>query len=137
MRKLRRLDLENQKSHKLEARWEGPYLVHKVASHGKSIWLKDLTSGEVKDRYHVHDTKHYLTRAEPESEGKGWRSVADVNANIRKDVREWMKRHTTEKKRQNHQLSLDSTEELSEPDMYDERWFKKHDESNKLVDLFF
>ena len=125
LRKLRRLDLENQKSHKLEARWEGPYVVHKVANHGKSVWLKDMVSGEIKGRYHVNDTKHYLTRAEPQSQTQGWKSVADLNKDIRKDVKEWMKKNTRERKQQNHQLGLDSTEELPEPDLYDERWFRK------------
>ena len=68
------------------------FLVYKVANYGKSIWLKDLTSGEVKGRYHVTDIKHYLIRAEPESQSKGRKSVADVNTNNKKDVREWMKR---------------------------------------------
>ena len=51
--------------------------------------------------------------------------MADVNTDIRKDVKEWMRKHTREKKQQNHQLGLDSTEELPEPDLYDEKWFKK------------
>ena len=35
--KLRRLSQENQHSHKLEARWEDSYIVHKLARHEKSL----------------------------------------------------------------------------------------------------
>ncbi len=35
--KLRRLDQDHQKSHKLEPRWEGPYLIERVSAHGRSV----------------------------------------------------------------------------------------------------
>ena len=80
-------------------------MVHKVANHGKLVWLKDLISGEVKGRYHVNVTQHYLPRID--SEPEGWEPVADLNTKIRKDVKECMKQLS------NHRLGLDPTDEAS------------------------
>ena len=40
--KLRKFAQDNQKSHKLESRWEGFYRVISVSANGKRLWLEDL-----------------------------------------------------------------------------------------------
>lgn len=57
---LRRLAQDEQRSHKLEARWEGPYKVSKVGSFGRSVWLQDLQTKQVRGRYHIDDVKIFL-----------------------------------------------------------------------------
>jgi len=43
---LRRFLLDQRKGSKLEARWEGPYVISDLAKHGKSGRLRDLNTGE-------------------------------------------------------------------------------------------
>lgn len=110
--RLRRLAQDNQHSHKLEPRWEGPYKVQKVAEHGKSVWLEDLNSGKLKGKYHINDVRLYLVRKkERPGEQEGWRSVAAINAQVKASTHDWMRAHREEKKRINHAKGLDSMEE--------------------------
>lgn len=41
---------------------EGPYLIDRVSSHGSSVWLKVMSSGTIKGKYHVNDTQVYTER---------------------------------------------------------------------------
>ena len=67
---LRRFLLDQRKGSKLEARWEGPYILSDLAKHGKSGRLRDLNTGEVvrvkkgalRERVHLNDLKIYLPR---------------------------------------------------------------------------
>jgi len=67
---LRQFLLDQRRGNKLEARWEGPYLLGNLAHHGKSGRLYDLNTkelvkvkkGALKDRVHLNDLKLYLTR---------------------------------------------------------------------------
>ena len=122
--KLRRLDLDNQKSHKLEPRWEGPYEVEKVSARGKSVILKDLLSNKIKGHYHINDTQPYLERSRMQVPEDSWRSVAEINEGVRKDVRDYMRKSAKEKKEENHKKGMDSNEEEPPIDMYDEAWWK-------------
>ena len=125
--RLRRLDQDNQKSHKLEPRWEGPYIVDKVSAHGRSLWLKDITSGMIKGRYHVNDTQVYAERKAFEVDDDNWRSISQRNEIVRVKVREWMRKRTAAKKAENHQKGLDSTEEVFNPnnDRSDPQWWEQ------------
>jgi len=74
---LRRFILDQRRGNKLEARWEGPYVLSDLAWHGKSGRLRDLNTGEVvrvkkgalRDRVHLNDLKVYLKRKEEEEAG--------------------------------------------------------------------
>ena len=67
---LRRFLLDQQKGSKLEARWEGPYVLSDLAKHDKSGRLCDLNSeelvrvkkGALRERVHQNDLKIYLRR---------------------------------------------------------------------------
>lgn len=41
---------------------------------------------------------------------QGWRSIADINSQVRGDVRTWIKERTATKKRENHAKGMDSHE---------------------------
>ena len=125
--KLRRLEQDGQKSHKLEPRWEGPYIIDRVSAHGRSVWLKDIASGTVKGRYHVNDTQVYAERKTFEVDNETWRSVSQLNESVRVQVREWMRKRTAAKKAENHRKGLDSTEELFDPakDQPDPKWWEQ------------
>lgn len=70
---LRRSYLDTQRNHKLESRWEGPYKVSKVATHGKSVWLVPLQSEKVNGKYHIKDTtKPFVERKAHDSDLRGW-----------------------------------------------------------------
>jgi len=75
---LRRFLLDQRKGSKLEARWEGPYVLSDLAKHGKSGRLRDLNTvelvrvktGALRERVHLNDLKIYLRlRAEKEEAG--------------------------------------------------------------------
>ena len=67
---LRRFLLDQRRGSKLEARWEGPYVLSDLAYHGKTGRLLDFNTGEVvrvkkgalRDRVHLNDLKIYLQR---------------------------------------------------------------------------
>jgi len=74
---LRRFILNQRRGNKLEARWEGPYILSDLAWHGKSRRLRDLNTGEVvrvkkralHDGVHLNDLKVYVKQKEEEEEG--------------------------------------------------------------------
>ena len=92
--KLRTLNQDNQKSYKLEPQWEGPYLINRVSAHGRLVWLKDVASNTIEDRYHVNDTQIYVERKDHEDDNENWRSVSEINKKIRVKVRQWIRRRT-------------------------------------------
>ena len=67
---LRRFLLDQRRGSKLEARWEGPYVLSDLAYHGKTGRLLDFNTGKVvrvkkgalRDRVHLNDLKIYLQR---------------------------------------------------------------------------
>ena len=62
---LRRLAQDNQKSHKLESRWEGLYTcckVEKISNYKRSVYLDDLHSGKRKGKSHVNEVALYRQR---------------------------------------------------------------------------
>lgn len=95
--RLRRTAQDNQHSHKLEPRWEGPYRVHKMAGHGQSAWIEELHSGKVKGRYHVNALSFFLDGKEAGRKDELWKSVADINRQQRQQVLTHMKKAAKEK----------------------------------------
>ena len=95
--RLRRLGQENQKSHKLEPRNEGLYKVTKVAHHGQSAWIADLTSGKVKGRFHMNAMSPFLkaTQFRPDA---AWENIVEMNKKQRKLVNEYIRKRKEEKK---------------------------------------
>lgn len=83
---LRRLAQDKSHSHKLEAKWEGPYRVKKMAEHGQSAYIEDMHSGVTKGRYHVNALKMFMTGEQVGRQNEHWRSVADINRQIKKTV---------------------------------------------------
>ena len=67
---LRRFLLDQRKGNKLEARWEGPYILSDISWHGKSGRLLDINTkqlvrvkkGALRNRVHLNDLKIYLPR---------------------------------------------------------------------------
>ncbi|KAL8760748.1 MAG: hypothetical protein Q9184_003085 [Pyrenodesmia sp. 2 TL-2023] len=110
--RLRKLAQDNQHSHKLEPRWEGSYKVQKLSEHGKSVWLEDLQSGKAKGKYHINDVRLYLVRKEDRpGEQSGWKSVAQINVQVKAMITDWIRAHTEDLKRTYHTKGLDLTEE--------------------------
>ena len=74
---LRRFLLDQRKGNKLEARWEGPYVLADLARHGKTGRLRDINTGELvrvrkgalRERVHLNDLKIYLARRAEEAAG--------------------------------------------------------------------
>jgi hypothetical protein len=69
---LRRMALEGQRSHKIAARWEGPFLLDDVHAEGRAGRLRDIHSGTLvkikasgaKERVHLDDLKVFVPRTE-------------------------------------------------------------------------
>jgi hypothetical protein len=80
---LRRLSQDNQRGHKLEPRWTGPYRLAKIARHGRSGWLQDLNSDQDIGRYHINDLKAFIPRSTFSDLTPGWKSVAKSNEELR------------------------------------------------------
>lgn len=67
---LRRFELDAQRGRKLEARWEGPFILVDVAHHGLSGRLKDINTGKIvrvrqsgtKERCHIDDLRVFVPR---------------------------------------------------------------------------
>lgn len=59
---LRQFVIDKEKGRKLEPRWEGPYLLVKVAKEGVSGFLQDLKTGKVKGKYAFDAMKTYVPR---------------------------------------------------------------------------
>lgn len=65
---LRRFIVDKERGWKLEARWEGPYRLSKIAKEGVSGYLQDLTSGRIKGRYAFDAMKIYVPRGDKTKE---------------------------------------------------------------------
>ena len=122
--KLRRLGQDQQKSHKLEPKWEGPYIVQSVSTHKKSVWLEDLNTGETKGRYHVNAIALFVPRRTYTDQTQSWKTVSEINSQIRADVRTWMKKRTADRKAEMHSLGKDSYEEELDTDTPDRAWWE-------------
>lgn len=59
---LRRFVVDKERGRKLEPRWEGPYVMFKVAKPGVSGYLRDLKTQKVKGRYAFDALKVYVPR---------------------------------------------------------------------------
>lgn len=59
---LRRYRLDQQRSHKLEARYIGPYKVTAIAYHGKSATISNVKDGLPIGTHHINNLKMYLPR---------------------------------------------------------------------------
>ena len=112
---VKRLELEEQKSHKLEARNEGPFRVSRVSEKGKSAWVCPLQSNKEKGKYSVNDLAPFLPRNDFDSDDRGWRTVAKINQEIKDAVKKYMKKRREEKKARG--LDLDRNEDEDLPDV--------------------
>ena len=63
----------------MEPRWEGLYIVHKMAEHGRSAWISELHSGKVKGRYYVNALNIFLQGKEIGRSDNDLRSITDNN----------------------------------------------------------
>lgn len=108
--KLRRLDQDNQKLHKMEPRWEGPYRAEKISEHGYSVWLRDTITNEMKGKYHADDVALWLERTEHNDDGVIWMSVAQQNREQRQLVRKWIGENRESKKVAMNSKGLDSSD---------------------------
>ena len=113
---VRRLQQDQQRSHKLEPKWEGPYKVTKTEWHDKSIWVRSL-KGEKDKKHHVNDVKKFLVkkfleRKNDDNEGHNWKSAAEANERIRRKVKTWIRDRWTEMKAR----GVDE-EEVGDPDI--------------------
>jgi len=69
---LRLAALDNRRDKKLEPHWEGPFRLNDIAYHGRSVWLFDLSTGQLvktkisglKDRMHLDDLRVFVPRGE-------------------------------------------------------------------------
>ena len=64
---LRRFIVDKDKGRKLEPRWEGPYMLTKIAKEGVSGYLQDLKTDRIKGRYGFDAMKVYVPREEQSS----------------------------------------------------------------------
>ena len=125
--RLRRLAQDNQRSHKLEPRWEGPYRVHKMASHGQSAWIKDLHSDRIKGKYHINALILFHEGREVGRRREEWTSTAQLNDQTRKEVQKHAKQKADEKKLTMNSMGRDSSD-FREPDVdvRDQKFQKQH-----------
>lgn len=65
---LRRFIVDKERGRKLEPRWEGPYLLSRIAKEGVSGYLQDMKTGKVKGRYGFDAMKVYVPREAKETE---------------------------------------------------------------------
>jgi len=67
---LRRFEVDRHQGRKLDAQWEGPYVLTDLPWHGRSGRLQDIQTGEIvrvrkgglKERCHVNDMKRFVRR---------------------------------------------------------------------------
>ena len=79
---LRRSLQDNQRGHKLEPRWTGPYKLAKISKHGQSGWIEDLHGRQDMGKYHINDLKKFVPRTDFDSNSPGWQSVAVANEEL-------------------------------------------------------
>jgi transposase InsO family protein len=84
---MRNLALDGQHGHKLQARWEGPYILDDIHPNGRAGRLRDIHSGVLvkvkpsgaKERVHLDDVKVFVPRPE----------LPDVDT-VTVGLRDWM-----------------------------------------------
>ena len=113
---LRRTQQDNQHSHKLEPRWEGPYKVQRLTEHGQAAWISELHSGNVKGKYHLNALTTHLEGKEVGRTEAEWRTVAQINAQVQNDVKKHMSNRAKERKAAMNAKGQDSTD-YREPDL--------------------
>ena len=121
--KLKRLEQNNQKSHKLESRWEDSYKIEKITNNKKSLWLQNLNIEELKDKFHVNDIVVFLLKIDYTKITQDWKIVANVNNQIRSDVKVWMRTRTVERKKTMHQQDKNFTEKNVDTDALSQEWW--------------
>ncbi|KAL8798408.1 MAG: hypothetical protein Q9182_006686 [Xanthomendoza sp. 2 TL-2023] len=108
------------KSHKLEPRWEGPDLVTKVEWHKKFIWVRPF-HGRLPKKYHANDVKLYVPRTEADGRTQDWRSFADINREVRANVKQWAdKRKKVLKDNKIEEQDMDNV-----PDEVSHQWWEE------------
>ena len=122
--KLRRLGQDNQRFHKLESRWEGSYRVKSVSANKKSVWLEDLNTGQEKGKFHANHTFLFLERNRYQDQTQMWKSVREINFQVRENVRHWMKKMMERKKKQMHAVDKDFNEEEEDNDASSIEWWQ-------------
>lgn len=125
--RLRRLAQDNQKSHKMEPRWEGPYVVHKMAEHGRSAWISDLHSGKVKGRYHLNALNVFLQGKDIGRSDSEWKSLAKANEQTQISVKRYMEQRARQRKAEMNAKGKDSSE-YTDPsfDIVDPKFARQH-----------
>ena len=121
--KLKRLAQNNQKSHKLESRWEDSYKIEKITSNEKSLWLQNLNIEELKDKFHVNDIAVFLLKVDYTEITQDWRIVANVNNQMRSDVKAWMRARTIERKKTIHQQNKNFTKRNVDTNALSQKWW--------------
>ena len=97
--KLRRLSQKNQHFHKLKAKWENSYIVHKLTRHEKNLWLKEMYTNEIKKRYSINDVKLWIEKKKHENSKQDWKFVTQINQQIKQNVRQWQRNRVKVKKK--------------------------------------
>ncbi|OAF55282.1 hypothetical protein VC83_08208 [Pseudogymnoascus destructans] len=83
---LRRLSQDNNHSHKLEPRWLGPYILHKLTPSGKSAFLQELHSDQIKGKFHLNDLKLFVSRKRHNEGDEPWEVHFKRNEDLRKRI---------------------------------------------------
>ena len=75
---LRRFAVDKDKGKKLEPKWEGPYLVQRLARSKVSALLDDIHTGKHKGRYSLDSLKVYVLRADAKQDDHGTINISDL-----------------------------------------------------------
>jgi hypothetical protein len=59
---VRRFQIDKEKGHKLESKWEGPKLLQAVTESGVTGYVRDVYGEGVPKKYHLDDLRTYLPR---------------------------------------------------------------------------
>ena len=120
--KLKRLSQENQHSHKLKAKWKNSYIVHKLTRHDKSLWLKKMYTNEIKKKYSINDVKLWIERKKHENSKQDWRSVTQINQQIKQNVKQWQ-RDRVKVKKERLQTSDHDFDEKKKTKKMNKKWW--------------
>lgn len=94
---LRRIDLDQSKGRKLEARWAGPFIIQKLFSQGRSCLLRDIASSLTVGKYHIDHVKLFVPRTEEGLDEA--RELREANAEQRRQVDAYLKGWREEKQK--------------------------------------
>ena len=74
---LRRLNLNQVKGRKLEARWSGPYRVRRVTNYQRSVILEDLQTRITVGKHHINNMKLFCKREKYAAQEEGSQQLRD------------------------------------------------------------